>query len=1143
MFNVILENGSLCLEEVDFELPGFIPVEFGRQYQSTRLKNGRLGYGWSWPWEIKLRLAEGRYFFDVSDGVLEEQFEVGKQQNGEIISESGSKLIIGQNGIAIRRSDDYVYNFPLLLEEGYYVTISSISNVYGQSLRFNYKNLQLEELIDADRRRFKFSYDNLGRIYQIYLVQGGTQSNPPLLVTYEYNPAGDLVRVIDRCRGGITYQYVDHLLVAVTNRAGGQFFAQYDNKRRCVKNWRADGYLLETFYFDDTRKQMAMIDPVGYRTIFSLNEKGLITTEKEPNGNCVQSIYDLSGGLIATVDDSNSSTSLSIEIIGNKQKTIIVDASNNLVEQAIDLKTGVKTIKNAKGDEWIEEYDNKGKLIQEKSPLGASDSYVYDSQGILVSKVEPNGNRIRFEYAPDYLSLVISDDLGVLEKMWWDVEGNLISTQMPESNPEHFYYDPLGRLISVKQPNGATINFRLNEEGDLISYINEVGGETVFGLNAYGEIQYEIDPAGERISWEYDSSGRMTLIRNAVGEDMRFAYDLSDNLISQRFFDGRIERYKYDLRGQLRQILQPDERITLLGFDSGANILSVEHSTNNSSLSFEYDEQSRCVSAIGPDVEIKFAYDAEGNCLIEEQDSVKIEREYDIEGNCTIIKIEGMGARKYYYDKRNRLIVLIDFDGTRFLFDYDARNRCTTTKCEGVAEIKVGYLPENRKEVVEISNKVVSRRILYKYDAAGRIRERLIDSNSTIKYEYDSVSQLRSRSSNGRFESYRFNSTGDLLLNSLGDSLIYEAGSRLKKTGTTIYEQDVLGRIVIKLAEGRKTQYQYNELNQLVKVLHPDESETEYKYDAFGRRIKKITKEQEIRYIWDDDVLLAEWIEGQSAPYTVYIINQLDDRPLSNTRLGQRCIYATDLTGYPAFIISRDKITFDDYDTWGSSSLRGLEATDHPLRFAGQYADEETGLFYNRYRYYDPETGHYLTPDPIGINGSLNNFSYVTDPVNTYDPLGLQATKVVKHTCPKKKDPKQRVVPKTNPDPCNSSRGSSIHNHCLNKLRKKAENNGYDTRADQSMIHGKGNNRPDLHLSKGRKNIYVEFDYSPASRASGHKKDICSAHPGAVVYLVTIPQTTRFSLTKSGHRPKKPGTIKRSKGPSNKDCGIDKIAL
>ncbi|RAX06503.1 RHS repeat-associated core domain-containing protein [Photorhabdus bodei] len=59
------------------------------------------------------------------------------------------------------------------------------------------------------------------------------------------------------------------------------------------------------------------------------------------------------------------------------------------------------------------------------------------------------------------------------------------------------------------------------------------------------------------------------------------------------------------------------------------------------------------------------------------------------------------------------------------------------------------------------------------------------------------------------------------------------------------------------------------------------------------------------------------------------------------------------------------------------------------MRFCGQYEDTESGLFYNRHRYYDSETGQYLSTDPLNLSGGFNPYGYVHDPVNWIDPLGL----------------------------------------------------------------------------------------------------------------------------------------------------------
>ncbi len=80
-----------------------------------------------------------------------------------------------------------------------------------------------------------------------------------------------------------------------------------------------------------------------------------------------------------------------------------------------------------------------------------------------------------------------------------------------------------------------------------------------------------------------------------------------------------------------------------------------------------------------------------------------------------------------------------------------------------------------------------------------------------------------------------------------------------------------------------------------------------------------------------------------------------------------------------------------EYDAFGRTTVDiSSTITQQPLRFPGQYYDEETGLHYNWNRYYDPDTGRYITSDPIGLGGGLNTYGYaMQNPINLIDPTGL----------------------------------------------------------------------------------------------------------------------------------------------------------
>ncbi|MGP9737738.1 MULTISPECIES: RHS repeat-associated core domain-containing protein, partial [unclassified Halomonas] len=70
--------------------------------------------------------------------------------------------------------------------------------------------------------------------------------------------------------------------------------------------------------------------------------------------------------------------------------------------------------------------------------------------------------------------------------------------------------------------------------------------------------------------------------------------------------------------------------------------------------------------------------------------------------------------------------------------------------------------------------------------------------------------------------------------------------------------------------------------------------------------------------------------------------------------------------------------------------------TNQPIRFQGKWHDEESGLYYNRHRYYDPQQGRFISQDPTGLLGGINLYGYVANPTGMVDPLGLNAWEAIK---------------------------------------------------------------------------------------------------------------------------------------------------
>ncbi|WP_250349445.1 RHS repeat domain-containing protein, partial [Escherichia coli] len=103
-------------------------------------------------------------------------------------------------------------------------------------------------------------------------------------------------------------------------------------------------------------------------------------------------------------------------------------------------------------------------------------------------------------------------------------------------------------------------------------------------------------------------------------------------------------------------------------------------------------------------------------------------------------------------------------------------------------------------------------------------------------------------------------------------------------------------------------------------------------------------------------------------------------------------LYHCDHRGLPLALISTEGTTawYAEYDEWGNQlNEENPHQLQQLIRLPGQQYDEESGLYYNRHRYYDPLRGRYITQDPIGLKGGWNLYTYPLSPVNSMDPLGL----------------------------------------------------------------------------------------------------------------------------------------------------------
>ncbi|MBZ0331981.1 RHS domain-containing protein, partial [Halomonas sp. ANAO-440] len=165
-----------------------------------------------------------------------------------------------------------------------------------------------------------------------------------------------------------------------------------------------------------------------------------------------------------------------------------------------------------------------------------------------------------------------------------------------------------------------------------------------------------------------------------------------------------------------------------------------------------------------------------------------------------------------------------------------------------------------------------------------------------------------------------------------------------------------------------------------------------------GRRISKTVRDTNgttatTHYGWDGDRLVHEAKENHRTT-VVYepgsFVPMLRIDQAGDGAAKQISAYVTDALGTPMQLVTPrgDTLWQAQPDDWAAvTNEQGRTA--QPIRFQGQWQDEESGLYYNRHRYYDPQQGRYISQDPIGLNGGTNLYGYVTNPTGMVDPLGL----------------------------------------------------------------------------------------------------------------------------------------------------------
>ncbi|WP_198263023.1 RHS repeat-associated core domain-containing protein [sulfur-oxidizing endosymbiont of Gigantopelta aegis] len=609
-----------------------------------------------------------------------------------------------------------------------------------------------------------------------------------------------------------------------------------------------------------------------------------------------------------------------------------------------------------------------------------------------------------------------------------------------------YLYDVMGQVTQINLPNGQVQVLEYNSSGQLTQYTDEAGRTTQYQYDGLSQVRRRIDPMGQTLNYLYDKERNLVALQNEKGEVHRLKYDKNERLIAETGFDGRQQHYQYNPSGHLiaqidgslaetiandaeqaqapvKPEFQAADDALLTQFQRNPlGLLIAKITADGEQTSFDYTPSGQVTGAENSQSKIIFAYDSTGNQIEETQivgeNKYSLIHEFDALGNRIKSTLPTGQAVTYEYNHQ-QLFTQVAIDGEIISqLQRDALGR-EIGRQQGSLKARYHYDPMGRLTRHQVTHQKTKQTIVqrgYGYDHAGNLATIDDLTKGNTHYQYDALNRL-TKVKSFISEQFDFDPAGNLLAQQNSQEIeqaIAQAntaqaqnktpqvtGNRLAFQGDKKFTYDRRGNLIKEL-RGKggqlQTEFSYNASNQLIKVTKKQagkEEEYSYQYDALGRRINKTTPEQSIHFVWNNDVLLSESTTDKETKQTIdekiYLYEPDSFKPLAIIQDKQIYHYHLDHLGTPQELTAHNgELAWSvHYKAYGNVVKKVVESIENNLRFQGQYYDVETGLHYNRHRYYDPTTARFISLDPIGLLGGNNNYQYAPNPVSWIDPLGL----------------------------------------------------------------------------------------------------------------------------------------------------------
>ena len=860
-----------------------------------------------------------------------------------------------------------------------------------------YEGAQLKAVRNALGAETSYSYDSSGNLMGVTDPEGRRTA-------FVYNEDSELAMTIDGT--GADWEYVRDdrgNLVQVIDPNNHGIEIKNNERGQPVGMMRSDGMLAQ-FSYDAHHRLTERMDFRGGRWVYERDGFGRLTALTDPSGQTQRFIYN--------------------------------DAAESDFWEP-------SRVERPDGVALSRSYDRHGSVRRLTDGEGRTTTYRYGAFDVLHEIEDPNGGKLSFTYDGQKRLLAVTNQKGLLWTFERDAGGRVIRESDFDGFTIDYAHDAAGRVIEARHADGTRKTFQYDKSGLVVreevfeTDAQEPGEVTVFGYDTVGLLASAINKAAT-VEFRRDKLGRMTS-ETINGRTVRSGYDCCSNRIAHKIGD-RLVEVAYDPLGAIRQLTIGDHVPLVFKRDAMGR-----ETRRESGRGFHLDQ---AYDAVGQ-LTAQMANRREAGPLAAHRFGVRpqeagrgIERSYTwsraFEPETITDALWGETAYRYDTNGQVKETRFGEDDGERF--DYDAALNITgfaegpapeqPAWAKGVAGS--GWRPPTSPSLawslseggrVQVARGPKGEKVFLTHDVRGRVTERKVERDGfrakIWRYVWDGKDRL--------------------------------VTCVTPDQQTWHYGYDPFGRRLWKKRELNEAEKRYYARKFPQAVGQPDR---EWHYSepmpvkgiSLKEEVEGLAPVVGVAYQWDGNVVAEEaplrldgsidWDKATRWHYEPGTFRPLaKEEPIERERGDNEendgpthhLLYiVTDHLGTPREMVAENGNVMwaASYTTWGrvrnlrvatannndeGPAHRGLGAYYRPtsgnlalkpapeeaafacpIRFQGQWEDEESGLYYNRFRYYDPLFGQYVSPDPSGLIGGVRPNAYGTNPTARIDPLGLE---------------------------------------------------------------------------------------------------------------------------------------------------------